>query len=422
MEQTAFISYSGEDTTFALKLATDLKSAGASVWLDKLDLVGGDRWDLAVEKALKQCTRILVILSRASVDKNNVLDEVSFALDEQRTVVPILYQDCEVPFRLRRLQYVDFRKDYEVGLRNLLRTLATKEALPQLSIRKQVTTNPEPAPVQEILPSQLEHSISTESENSVEKSNWLARTWTARRRSTIWGGVSLAFIVVLLGSYLKSSYFTRQGGTAPEANIKRPAVRPAPTEMSSEPIAVPRGRVPSPGQIRSYPVVSAIPSDVNWKTQVSQPDRSCRFSLTTGKETHWFDQIVISFRRPLEDSFVQMSVDILLRADKYGMPSKKQKDAAIRGYQYEYIKGTLRIGKTSFSGKPIVEHPFDNQANQKLWFFGDTEMGQVTKYLQLLGTRGKAMFTITNGPDPGTSMEIPLSGLPQAYAQCPFLP
>jgi TIR domain len=99
VEQTAFISYSNSDAAFALKLANDLKSAGASVWLDKLDLIAGEPWNLAVEQALKRCPRMLVILSRASVQRENVLNEVSFALDKQKTVVPILYQECEVPFR-----------------------------------------------------------------------------------------------------------------------------------------------------------------------------------------------------------------------------------------------------------------------------------------------------------------------------------
>ena len=33
----------------------------------------------------------------------NVLDEVSFALKKQKTVIPVLYQDCEIPLRLHRL-------------------------------------------------------------------------------------------------------------------------------------------------------------------------------------------------------------------------------------------------------------------------------------------------------------------------------
>ena len=34
----AFFSYSREDSEFALRLAKDLKAAGANVWLDRLDI------------------------------------------------------------------------------------------------------------------------------------------------------------------------------------------------------------------------------------------------------------------------------------------------------------------------------------------------------------------------------------------------
>jgi len=127
----AFFSYCREDSDFALRLAEDLKAAGASVWRDQLDIVPGQRWDRAVEDALANSPRMLVILSPASVGSTNVMDEVSFALEEKKTVIPIIYKDCTVPFRLRRVQYVDFRQDYNRGLKELLKTLAPEQKAAQ---------------------------------------------------------------------------------------------------------------------------------------------------------------------------------------------------------------------------------------------------------------------------------------------------
>lgn len=121
--QTAFISYSREDSEFARRLAEDLKAAGTSVWLDQLDIAPGQRWAKAVEDALNDCPRMLVILSPSSANSTNVDDEVSFALDEKKTVIPVIYRDCKTPFRLRPFQYVDFRSDYNLGLKQLLQTL-----------------------------------------------------------------------------------------------------------------------------------------------------------------------------------------------------------------------------------------------------------------------------------------------------------
>jgi len=70
---------------------------------------------------------MLVILSPVSASSENVRDEVSFALSRQKRVIPILYRDCDVPFRLARLQQIDFRIDYARGLKALIRTLGMEQ-------------------------------------------------------------------------------------------------------------------------------------------------------------------------------------------------------------------------------------------------------------------------------------------------------
>jgi len=100
----AFFSYCRDDSEFALRLAEDLKAAGANVWLDQLDIEPGMPWDRAVESAVTNCPRMLAILSPTSVNSENVRDEISVALSKQKRVIPVLYRECDVPFRLARLQ------------------------------------------------------------------------------------------------------------------------------------------------------------------------------------------------------------------------------------------------------------------------------------------------------------------------------
>ena len=121
----AFFSYAREDSDFALRLPGDLKAAGAAVWLDQLDIQPGQRWDRAVEEALTQCVRMLVVLTPAAVNSANVMDEVSFALEEGKNIIPIIHRDCAIPFRLRRLQHLDFREDYARALNGLVRALVS---------------------------------------------------------------------------------------------------------------------------------------------------------------------------------------------------------------------------------------------------------------------------------------------------------
>jgi hypothetical protein len=124
---TAFFSYCREDSDFALRLAEDLKAAGANVWIDQLDIEPGQRWDRAVEDALNNCPRMLVILSPVSVKSDNVRDEISVALRKQKTVIPVLYRDCDIPLRLERHQHIDFRTDHARGLKVLLKALGVEQ-------------------------------------------------------------------------------------------------------------------------------------------------------------------------------------------------------------------------------------------------------------------------------------------------------
>jgi hypothetical protein len=135
--QKIFISYSRADAEFSLKLAKDLRSAGADIWIDQLDIVSGERWDEAVEKALEACRSILIILSPASVVSDNIRDELSFAIDEGKQIIPVLHKDCKIPFRIRRIQRSDFSSNYDNGLIQLFKALnidqPKEKSIPQQS-------------------------------------------------------------------------------------------------------------------------------------------------------------------------------------------------------------------------------------------------------------------------------------------------
>jgi hypothetical protein len=133
--QFAFLSYARKDAEFVLRLAKDLRAGGAGVWVDQLDIAPGQRWDRAVEDALAKCAQLLVILSPAAVESTNVMDEVNLALEDGKTVVPVLHRECQIPFRLRRLQYVDLTLNYEAGLDRLLETLGVPAYRPVIEKR-----------------------------------------------------------------------------------------------------------------------------------------------------------------------------------------------------------------------------------------------------------------------------------------------
>jgi hypothetical protein len=224
-DDRTFVSYSRADSPFAVKLASDLRRNGASVWIDQLDIAAGARWDDAIEEALRRSARVIVLLSPKAVGSQNVLDEVSFAMDEGKTLVPVLVEPCTIPMRLRRLQYVDFTSGYETALGRLLATLGVArvatppaEAPPVEPAVSPAAPAPHPEP-----PGRAEPSFASRS----------AETAGGQRRLLWTAGAGVA-AVVMVAAFL----WTRSGET--------PATQSASTESASDTPAVAATSQPSP--------------------------------------------------------------------------------------------------------------------------------------------------------------------------------
>jgi hypothetical protein len=128
-KETIFFSYSRDDSEFVLNLAKNLRDSGADIWLDQLDIQPGTRWDKSIQTALEESKTIIVVLSKSAVESNNVMDEVSFALEENKKVVPVLLEECDIPFRLKRLQFANFSDNPKKGMDTLVKSLNIKQVV-----------------------------------------------------------------------------------------------------------------------------------------------------------------------------------------------------------------------------------------------------------------------------------------------------
>jgi ferric-dicitrate binding protein FerR (iron transport regulator) len=125
-QRYTFISYSRADKEFAIKLARELRSSGYPIWLDQFDIPAGSRWDDEVERALRECSIFMIILTPASIASMNVKDEIGFAIHYGKRILPILVEKCQVPLRLSRFQYVDFTmKSFEDGIESAKQLLTS---------------------------------------------------------------------------------------------------------------------------------------------------------------------------------------------------------------------------------------------------------------------------------------------------------
>jgi hypothetical protein len=132
MRPRIFISYSHRDVDFVRRLVSDLQRDGAAVWSDQ-DILPGLHWDAEIERALHGAPEYLVVLSPSSVESKNVMDELSFAVNSGKRIYPVLYRDCDIPLGLRRVQWVDFRGEYEPAFKQLLSGIRRAEQSAQAS-------------------------------------------------------------------------------------------------------------------------------------------------------------------------------------------------------------------------------------------------------------------------------------------------
>lgn len=97
------------------------------VWLDQHEIQPAERWDRAIEAALKAADTVLVLLSPRSAASENVGDEVAFALDSGKTVIPVLIEPTQAPLRMARLQFIDATGDYPAALARCIAALSSSE-------------------------------------------------------------------------------------------------------------------------------------------------------------------------------------------------------------------------------------------------------------------------------------------------------
>src|SRR5688572_11604369 len=103
-----FICYSRRDSEFVNAFVHDLNMAGVNTWYDVNDISrdtasNSQTWRRSVDRALRECTHMIVVLSPNSVGSEEVEAEWNYFLKQKRPLFPIIYLDCDVPYRLDAL-------------------------------------------------------------------------------------------------------------------------------------------------------------------------------------------------------------------------------------------------------------------------------------------------------------------------------
>lgn len=133
-----FLCHSSGDKPTVRDLYHRLRADGVDPWLDEENLLPGQDWQQEIRKAVRLSDVVVVCLSRESITKAGyVQKEIRYALDvsdEQPEgtifLIPLKLEECEVPERLRRWQWVNFFEEgsYDRLMRALQIRASTIEA------------------------------------------------------------------------------------------------------------------------------------------------------------------------------------------------------------------------------------------------------------------------------------------------------
>lgn len=105
---------------------------GIKVWFDKYEINVGDSITRKINDGIKTTDFLGIILSPNSVKSEWVWNELGPVymkqmLKKKKIILPILYQNCEIPDILIDKKYVDFRNEFNKGFEDLALTLGIKK-------------------------------------------------------------------------------------------------------------------------------------------------------------------------------------------------------------------------------------------------------------------------------------------------------
>jgi hypothetical protein len=127
-----FIAYVLEDLAPARRLCQALRRHGCSSWLDQNELLPGQNWPRAIQRAIETSDVFVACFSARAISKRGQFQsELRYALDCARSMpldetflMPVRLEPCIVPSRLAdQVQYVDLFPDWDRGIKRLSRSI-----------------------------------------------------------------------------------------------------------------------------------------------------------------------------------------------------------------------------------------------------------------------------------------------------------
>ncbi|MGA7192326.1 MAG: toll/interleukin-1 receptor domain-containing protein [Anaerolineales bacterium] len=105
-----FISYSHSDWKIVEELSRYLEQQGCHVLIDRKDFQLGSSLQSEIEKALNKADIIIVVLSKDAIASNWVKTEIGYAMATNKSILPVLVDDVDLPLYLSQFNFLDLRQ------------------------------------------------------------------------------------------------------------------------------------------------------------------------------------------------------------------------------------------------------------------------------------------------------------------------
>lgn len=135
-----FVSHASEDKdSFVLEFATKLRAHGVDAWVDKWEMLPGDKLIHKIfEEGLKAPDAFIIVLSKTSITKPWVREELDVAavkrISNGMKLIPVVIDDCEIPGVLTATLYEKFDKpeNYNASFDRVLSAIFNLSSKPPL--------------------------------------------------------------------------------------------------------------------------------------------------------------------------------------------------------------------------------------------------------------------------------------------------
>lgn len=105
-----FISYSSKDKDIAFRIVNAIESAGYTCWIAPRNIPYGTPYARAIMEGIDECDKFIVLITKSSVQSNDVLNEVDNAHSVKKTIIPVRLTDTqlsrELNYYLSRTQWL----------------------------------------------------------------------------------------------------------------------------------------------------------------------------------------------------------------------------------------------------------------------------------------------------------------------------